>query len=130
MRVQGIFPRSDAPAGDAAGFREVNEAMPIYEYKCQGCEERLEAIQAMSAPPLTTCPECGGELKKLLSAPAFQFKGSGWYVTDYARKGNGSSKDGETKSDDKKSETKSDSGGTKDAKPAATGEKAAKSAAG
>lgn len=109
--------------------------MPIYEYQCQGCEERLEAIQAMSDPPLTTCPECGGALKKLLSAPAFQFKGSGWYVTDYARKGNGS-KDGETKSDgkksddkDKKSESKPDSGGTRDAKPSATGEKAAKSAA-
>lgn len=119
------------------GFREVNEAMPIYEYKCQGCEARLESIQSMSDPPLTTCPECGGELKKLLSAPAFQFKGSGWYVTDYARKGNGS-KDGEARSDDKKSDdkksdakksdAKSDSGGSKDAKPAATGEKAAKSA--
>lgn len=110
--------------------------MPIYEYQCQACEERLEAIQAMSDPPLTTCTECGGELKKLMSAPAFQFKGSGWYVTDYARKGNGS-KDGEKKSDekkggdgDKKTESKPDSGGAKDAKPAATGEKAAKSAAG
>ncbi len=61
--------------------------MPIYEYQCKECDRRLEALQRLSEPPLTTCPECGGELKKLLSAPAFQFKGEGWYVTDYARKG-------------------------------------------
>lgn len=65
--------------------------MPIYEYKCQDCEEQLEALQRVSEPPLTTCPECGGPLKKLLSAPAFQFKGSGWYVTDYAGKSGGAS---------------------------------------
>lgn len=61
--------------------------MPIYEYQCQACDHRLEALQRLSEPPLTTCPECSGELRKLVSAPAFQFKGSGWYVTDYARKG-------------------------------------------
>jgi len=67
-------------------------AMPLYEYQCTECEATLEAIQAFSAPPLEECPECGrSSLKKLLSAPAFQFKGSGWYVNDYARKGkNGS----------------------------------------
>ena len=67
-------------------------AMPLYEYQCTECEATLEAIQAFSAPPLEECPECGRpSLKKLLSAPAFQFKGSGWYVNDYARKGaNGS----------------------------------------
>ena len=65
-------------------------AMPLYEYQCTECEATLEAIQAFSAPPLEDCPECGQPgLKKLLSAPAFQFKGSGWYVNDYARKGNG-----------------------------------------
>ena len=69
--------------------------MPIYEYQCQACEHRLERLQGMSEPRLTTCPECGGELRKLFSAPAFQFKGSGWYVTDYARKGG--EKGGETK---------------------------------
>ncbi|MCY3929221.1 MAG: zinc ribbon domain-containing protein [Acidobacteria bacterium] len=64
--------------------------MPLYEYQCTECEATLEAIQAFSAPPLEECPECGrSSLKKLLSAPAFQFKGSGWYVNDYARKGNG-----------------------------------------
>lgn len=64
--------------------------MPLYEYKCEACGHHLEALQQVSEPPLTTCPECGGELKKLLSAPAFQFKGSGWYVTDYGGKSNGS----------------------------------------
>jgi len=57
--------------------------MPLYEYQCTECEATLEAIQAFSAPPLEDCPECGRpSLKKLLSAPAFQFKGSGWYATD------------------------------------------------
>lgn len=66
--------------------------MPIYEYQCQRCDRRLETLQRVSEPPLTTCPECGGELKKLFSAPAFQFKGEGWYVTDYARKKDGGAK--------------------------------------
>ncbi len=61
--------------------------MPLYEYRCTECEATLETIQAFAAPPLLECPECGrSSLKKLLSAPAFQFKGSGWYVNDYARK--------------------------------------------
>lgn len=68
-------------------------SMPLYEYQCTECETTLEAIQAFSAPPLADCPECGqSSLKKLLSAPAFQFKGSGWYVNDYARKDNGNGK--------------------------------------
>lgn len=61
--------------------------MPIYEYECRRCRRRLETMRRLSDPPLTECPECGGELRKLVSAPAFQFKGSGWYVTDYAKKG-------------------------------------------
>jgi putative FmdB family regulatory protein len=61
--------------------------MPIYEYICEQCAEETEAIQRLSDPPLTECPKCGGRLRKKVSAPAFQFKGSGWYVTDYARKG-------------------------------------------
>jgi putative FmdB family regulatory protein len=59
--------------------------MPIYEYECQKCERRTEAIQRIGEKPLRICPHCGGKLKKLASAPAIQFKGSGWYVTDYAR---------------------------------------------
>ena len=94
--------------------------MPIYEYECQKCGRNLEALQTVSEPPLTTCPDCKGELKKLLSAPAFQFKGSGWYVTDYAGKGKGAGKEskeeGGTKEDGgKESGKKADSGGSKKA---------------
>jgi len=59
--------------------------MPIYEYACQKCNRTTEAIQRVGEKPLKICPHCGGTLKKMASAPAIQFKGSGWYVTDYAR---------------------------------------------
>lgn len=61
--------------------------MPLYEYQCDACAHRFEVIQKFSDAPLETCPKCGGEVKKLLSSPAIQFKGSGWYITDYARAG-------------------------------------------
>ena len=60
--------------------------MPIYEYQCGECGKRTEAIQRLADEVLTICPSCGGPLTKLMSAPAFQFKGTGWYVTDYADK--------------------------------------------
>ena len=60
--------------------------MPLYEYQCDACGHRFEKIQKFSDPPLDTCPKCGGAVKKLLSSPAIQFKGSGWYITDYAKK--------------------------------------------
>ena len=60
--------------------------MPLYEYQCDACGERFEVIQKFSDPPVETCDACGGPVKKLLSSPAIQFKGSGWYITDYARK--------------------------------------------
>ena len=60
--------------------------MPIYEYKCQACGKRMEKIQKLSDPPCKKCPSCGGALTKLISSPAIQFKGSGWYITDYAKK--------------------------------------------
>ena len=63
--------------------------MPLYEYQCKSCHTLTERIQKFSDPPLTVCPHCGGELEQLISAPAVQFKGAGWYVTDYARKGSG-----------------------------------------
>ena len=63
--------------------------MPLYEYKCQQCGARSEVLQKMADAPLTTCEVCGGALKKLASSPSVQFKGSGWYVTDYARKSGG-----------------------------------------
>ncbi|HEX9942690.1 MAG TPA: FmdB family zinc ribbon protein, partial [Thermoanaerobaculia bacterium] len=56
--------------------------MPIYEYECLKCGRRTELLQRLDEAPLAACPECGGEVKKLISPPAFQFKGSGWYVTD------------------------------------------------
>ncbi len=62
--------------------------MPLYEYQCQECGEKTEVIQRFADDPYTICSSCGGELKKLISAPAIKFKGSGFYVTDYG-KGNG-----------------------------------------
>jgi len=62
--------------------------LPLYEYECPK-DGTFERMQKFSDPPLTTCPTCGGPVEKLLSAPAIQFKGTGWYVTDYARKSSG-----------------------------------------
>ena len=95
--------------------------MPLYEYECEACAHRFERIQKFSDPPADTCPTCGkGPVRKLLSSPAIQFKGSGWYITDYARKG-GSDKSSSTSSsstsDTGKTETKTDSS-TTDSKPA------------
>lgn len=67
--------------------------MPLYEYRCTDCENKVEVIQRFSDPDLSDCTECGGTLERLLSAPSIRFKGSGWYVNDYAAKGkNGTSK--------------------------------------
>jgi putative FmdB family regulatory protein len=65
--------------------------MPLYEYQCDACSNRFERIQKFSDPHVDTCPSCGGTVKKLLSSPAIQFKGSGWYITDYAKKSSGDS---------------------------------------
>lgn len=67
--------------------------MPLYEYECSTCGRRTEVIQRVGGAPIGPCAECGGEMRKLISVPAFQFKGSGWYVTDYARKGAGGTGD-------------------------------------
>ena len=62
--------------------------MPLYEYECDACGRRFEVIQKFSDPPVATCTECGsGPVRRLLSSPAIQFKGTGWYITDYAKKG-------------------------------------------
>lgn len=79
--------------------------MPLYEYQCTNCSERVEILQRVSDPPYGHCPKCGAEMKKLVSAPAIQFKGSGFYKTDYASKPAGKP---ETKTETK-SETKSES---------------------
>lgn len=60
--------------------------MPLYEYQCKKCHHRFERIQKFSDPHVKKCPECGGAVRQVISAPAVQFKGSGWYVTDYAKK--------------------------------------------
>jgi putative FmdB family regulatory protein len=78
--------------------------MPLYEYECKACSWRFEQIQKFSDPPLEVCPNCGErQLQKLLSSPAIQFKGSGWYITDYARKGTAdhAKTDGSAKGDEK-----------------------------
>jgi len=87
--------------------------MPLYEYACQRCGKTFEVRQKFSDEPLTVHEDCGGVVERLLSAPALQFKGTGWYVTDYARNGKGSTgSDSKPKADSKKeskTETKSDS---------------------
>ncbi len=95
--------------------------MPLYEYECTECGHRTELLQRHGDPPPERCPQCGGVVRKLFSAPAVQFKGTGWYVTDYAGKGKkpgaekssgGGEKEtkkpsGESSSDGKKTATKS-----------------------
>jgi putative FmdB family regulatory protein len=82
--------------------------MPLYEYQCDACAHRFEVIQKFSDAPIDVCPKCGGVVKKLLSSPAIQFKGTGWYITDYARSGKTDS--ATTKpSSESKSETKTES---------------------
>jgi putative FmdB family regulatory protein len=78
--------------------------MPLYEYECETCGERFERIQKFSDPLVKTCPTCDGPVRKLLSSPAIQFKGSGWYITDYKKsggdtKGSGAEKKGDSSSD-------------------------------
>ena len=63
--------------------------MPLYEYQCDECEHRFEVIQKFSDALASSCPKCGGAVTKLMSSPAIQFKGTGWYITDYARKPSG-----------------------------------------
>jgi putative FmdB family regulatory protein len=75
--------------------------MPLYEYQCEKCGHRFEKIQKFSDKPVKKCPECGGKVEQVISAPAVQFKGSGWYVTDYAKKSGAPSEGKETKKDDK-----------------------------
>jgi putative FmdB family regulatory protein len=102
--------------------------LPLYEYQCKKCKHRFEKIQLFSDKPIKKCPECGGPVEKLLSAPAIQFKGAGWYVNDYAKKSGGSqssseSGDGAGKASsnensgarsEKESGSKTDASGSKD----------------
>ena len=91
--------------------------MPLYEYQCEKCKRRTEKIEKVDGPHLKKCPHCGGKVERLTSAPAIQFKGSGWYVTDYAGKKSGATDSGSSdkdsnsgKSDAKSSDNKDSSG--------------------
>lgn len=99
--------------------------MPLYEYECENCGERFEMLEKFSDEPLRTHPKCGGIVHRVLSAPALQFKGSGWYITDYAK-----SKSGATSENGAPAKTESSKSGGSDAAsstPASTGADAAKS---
>lgn len=95
--------------------------MPLYEYQCDACGGRIERIRKFSDPPLEEpCPSCGGHLTKQISSPAIQFKGAGWYVTDYAKSGSsatGTSKSEKGEATEKKTETKTEA--KNESKPAA-----------
>ena len=79
--------------------------MPVYEYECTKCHAHYEVFQKITARPLRKCEKCGGKLEKLISQSSFQLKGTGWYVTDYARKGSSTSKSKSSKSETSKSKS-------------------------
>ena len=92
--------------------------MPLYEYRCEACEHQFEVIQKFSDDPITVCPVCAlGPVVKLPSSPAIQFKGTGWYITDYARKG------GTSPAGSNSSSAKAEGGSETGAKPAEGGAK-------
>jgi putative FmdB family regulatory protein len=103
--------------------------MPLYEYQCDACEHRFEVIQKYSDAPITICPVCGGAVTKLFSSPAIQFKGSGWYITDYARAGKSDGESAPASKSDAKTESTAPGGESTPAKTDAkteTSEKPAK----
>jgi putative FmdB family regulatory protein len=100
--------------------------MPIYEYSCKKCGKTIEVIQKFSDPVLRKHQGCGGALTKLVSASGFQFKGTGWYVTDYARKGSGGGESEASKEPSEKSEKKESTPKTETA-PKETSKKSGKS---
>jgi putative FmdB family regulatory protein len=97
--------------------------MPLYEYECEADGSRFEVIQKFSDPPVEVCPKCGAPVRKLLSSPAIQFKGTGWYITDYAKKSStdaGKTDGGKTDSGkDTKASSSSSSSDSSAGKPAA-----------
>jgi putative FmdB family regulatory protein len=84
------------------GYKERGARVPLYEYKCLKCGRLTEKIENVSGPHLKKCPHCGGKVEAVITAPSFQFKGGGWYVTDYA----GKSTDGGSKPEKPAGETK------------------------
>lgn len=101
--------------------------MPLYEYQCDACNHRFEVIQKYSDAPIETCPKCGSTVRKLLSSPAIQFKGSGWYITDYARAGKS---DGATTASGKAESQASSSDSKGDSKSESTSETKSESKSG
>jgi putative FmdB family regulatory protein len=111
--------------------------MPLYEYLCKKCGHRFEKIVKFSDKPTKKCPECGGVVEQVISAPAVQFKGSGWYVTDYAKKpnspgsssntGDSSSKESKDSKDSKKEDKKSDSSSSDSSSKESSSKKSEKS---
>src|SRR5947208_5130433 len=91
--------------------------MPIYEYECLSCGKRTEVLQRMNDAPLAACPTCGGEVKKLISAPSFQLKGSGWYATDYGGKKGGGGSSPESKPEKSENQGEGKSEGKSESKP-------------
>jgi putative FmdB family regulatory protein len=93
--------------------------MPLYEYECDACGKRFERIQKFSDPPIDLCPHCGqSRVRKLLSSPAIQFKGSGFYITDYAKKSSSEAGSKSSSGGDTGSSSTSDSKTTSESKPA------------
>ena len=97
--------------------------MPLYEYECKKCGHRFEKIQLYSDKMVKKCPECGGQVEQMISAPAVQFKGSGWYVTDYAKKTSSPGSSGDSGSKEKKDEKGKSDGGSKDSSSKDSGTK-------
>lgn len=93
--------------------------MPLYEYQCDTCGHRFEVIQKFSDQPVTECPKCQGAVHKLLSSPAIQFKGSGWYITDYAKKSGTGTGPTKNESGDKPAAASSSGDGGSSTAPAA-----------
>ena len=101
---------------DLGFLKNVPETMPLYEYECEKCGHRFEKIQKFSDKMVKKCPECGGRVEQMISAPAVQFKGSGWYVTDYANKSHAPNSDGGGK-DSKKEEKSKSEGSSRESSP-------------
>jgi putative FmdB family regulatory protein len=100
------------------GDKAEGAAVPLYEYKCVKCERHTEKIEPVAGPHLKKCPHCGGKVESVITAPAIKFKGSGWYVTDYAGKSpDGGSKESASAKDSKES-TGKDAGKDSSAAPA------------